>query len=235
MQYLHLPRMVLLDLDGTLADTAPDLAWAVDCTMRQLERTPCGEERVRAWIGDGIDGLIRQALAVHADGAASPGLYRQALRLFTEIYQTNQFLHSHCYPGVAEGLAWLQQQRFILGCVTNKRCRFTRRLLQKLCLQDFFAVIISGDTLKHKKPHPAPLLHAVQSQGVAAADALMIGDTEVDVQAARAAGLPVLCVDYGYTQGRDIRQARPDAVIDSLARLPELFQHPAELPQAAQP
>jgi len=111
----------------------------------------------------------------------------------------------------------------MLGCVTNKPSRFTEPLLRQLGLYDKFGIVVSGDTLAEKKPHPAPLLHAAAHFHVPPSECLLIGDSVNDVQAARAAGFHVVCVSYGYNHGHDIREAEPDAVVDSLAELPALF------------
>ena len=122
-----------------------------------------------------------------------------------------------------EGLAALSAQGIQIGCVTNKSARFTETLLKNLGVRQEFAIVVSGDTLPQKKPHPAPLLHAAQFFGVAPSESMMEGDSVHDVEAARAAGFQVVCVSYGYNHGVDIRSAQPDAVIDSLVELPALF------------
>jgi phosphoglycolate phosphatase len=124
---------------------------------------------------------------------------------------------------VVEGLGYLARAGYRLGCVTNKPACFTEPLLQQLGLFDCFEIVVSGDTLVEKKPHPAPLLHAARALGVTPAESLMVGDSINDVEAARAAGFRVVCVNYGYNHGMDIRDARPDAVIGSLTELRELL------------
>ena len=123
------------------------------------------------------------------------------------------------YPGVREGLDYLGAAGFPLGCVTNKAEQFTVPLLKDLGIHDKFAIVVSGDTLEYSKPHPAPLLHAAKFFKVAPADALMVGDSISDVKAARAAGFMIACVPYGYNHGADIRTAKPDLLIDTLADL----------------
>ena len=139
------------------------------------------------------------------------------------IYGENTSGRSAPYPGVIEGLESLTAAGYRLACVTNKAAQFTLPLLRDKGLLDLFALVVSGDTLPEKKPHPAPLLHAAAHFGVAPADALMVGDSVSDVKAARAAGFHIICVSYGYNHGRDIREASPDAVIDSLTELRTLL------------
>jgi len=128
-------------------------------------------------------------------------------------------MRSGLYPGVREGLDYLLTNGYPLGCVTNKAAQFTLPLLRDLGVLDAFGLVVSGDTLPEKKPHPAPLLHAAAHFGVDPSDSLMIGDSVSDVKAARAAGFRIICMSYGYNHGQDIRLAEPDAVIDSMAEL----------------
>ena len=217
------PEMVLIDVDGTLVDSVPDLAFCVDHTMDALGRRPHGEGRVREWVGNGVPRLIERALVGALDGTPEPGLYASAEPIFLECYAANASTRTRPYAGVVEGLAWLKGQGFKLGCVTNKAARFTEPLLKDLGLYDEFSIVISGDSLARKKPDPLPLLHVAEFFGVEPARALMIGDSISDVKAARAAGFQIVCMSYGYNHGQDIREAEPDAVIDSFTELPALL------------
>ncbi len=220
---LNPPKMVLIDLDGTLVDSAPDLAFCVDETLKQLGLPPQGLERVRDWVGNGVEKLIRRALSGDIDGVPEEALLKRAMPVFLELYENNLAQRSRLYPGIREGIVLLKAQGIPLGCVTNKIARFTEPLLKHLGVRDEFGIVVSGDTLPQKKPHPAPLLHAAHFFGVTPGDSLMVGDSVHDVEAARAAGFQVVCVSYGYNHGADIRAAQPDAVIDSLLELPNLF------------
>jgi phosphoglycolate phosphatase len=139
------------------------------------------------------------------------------------LYEKHTSDRSRVYDGALEALNFLRSSGVALACITNKADAFTRKLLADLSLDKYFALVVSGDTLARKKPDPLPLLHAARHVGAAPDDALLIGDSANDVKAARAAGMPVVCVSYGYNHGDDIRESMPDAVIDSLAELPELF------------
>jgi phosphoglycolate phosphatase len=217
------PDMILIDLDGTLVDSVPDLAHAVDVMMRAIGMPEHGEARVREWIGNGAERLVRRALIGKVDGEPDEELFRRAYPIFLACYEENVCRDSRAYPGVMEGLAALKAAGFRLGCVTNKPACFTEPLLKKLGMYDYFEIVISGDALPTQKPHPGPLLHAADFFGVAPERSLMVGDSINDVKAARAAGFAVACVTYGYNHGHDIREANPDAVMDSLAELPALF------------
>jgi phosphoglycolate phosphatase len=214
------PELVLFDLDGTLVDSAPDLAFSINAMLEQLGLPQHDESRVREWIGSGAERLVKRGLTGDINAEPDEALFQRAFTLFSDIYVDNTCRRSHLFPGVREGLDYLARTGRKLGCITNKRGRFTDPLLKALGIYDEFAIVVSGDTLAVKKPDPLPLLHATQALGVAPQNALMVGDSINDVEAARAAGLPVLCVRYGYNNGNNIEDARPDFVVDSLAELP---------------
>lgn len=217
------PALVLIDLDGTLVDSVPDLAYCVDQMMTRVERKPWGEKAVRRWVGNGVERLVSRALTGSLDGRPNPEEYARAYPIFIELYTEQHCQRSVLYPGVREGLGWLHQQGFRLGCVTNKSACFTEPLLTHFDLRGLFEIVISGDSLPEKKPSPQPLLHAAEHFGVAPGQALMVGDSISDVKAARAAGFHIVCMSYGYNHGRDIREARPDAVINAFPELADLL------------
>ncbi|MBF0219050.1 MAG: phosphoglycolate phosphatase [Gammaproteobacteria bacterium] len=217
------PQMVLIDVDGTLVDSVPDLCFCVDTMMQALGLPERGEARVRNWVGNGVERLVRRALTDSLDDEPEDALFDRAYPIFLSLYAENTSKRSRLYPGVLEGLNLLQSRGYALGCVTNKAARFTEPLLHDLGVADFFGIIISGDTLSEKKPHPLPLLHAATHFAVKPENALMIGDSVSDVKAARAAGFTIICMSYGYNHGVDIHLANPDAVIDSMTELAALL------------
>ncbi len=221
------PEMVLIDLDGTLVDSVPDLTFCVDEMMQKLGLPVRGEARVRTWVGNGVERLVRRALTDSLDGEPDEELFQRAYPIFLRLYAENTSGRSRLYPGVREGLDYLRGAGFKLGCVTNKAEQFTLPLLADMGIRDYFAIVVSGDTLAEKKPHPLPLLHAAKFFGVEPANALMLGDSMSDVKAARAAGFNVVCMSYGYNHGIDIREANPDAVLDSMAELGTLLESAA--------
>ncbi len=218
------PEMILIDVDGTLVDSVPDLAYCVDEMMKALGMPIHGEEKVRQWVGNGVERLTRRALIGQLDGEPDEQLFQKAYPIFLDLYAENTSKRSCLYPGVKEGLAYLQSAGYKLGCVTNKAEQFTHPLLRELGVFDAFSIVISGDTLAEKKPHPMPLLHAAEFFGVEPSQALMLGDSVSDVKAARAAGFQIVCMSYGYNHGMDIRDADPDAVIDSMVELKGLLE-----------
>lgn len=217
-------RAVLFDLDGTLVDSAPDLAVAVDAALAELGRSPAGEGRVREWIGDGAQLLVKRALTGSLDGEPPAELFERVYPCFLAHYRRHLSDRSRLYPGVAAALADLRRQGLALGVVSNKPQRFIGPLLAALGIERDFAVVVGGDTLAQRKPHPAPLLFAARQLGVAPAQTLMAGDSRNDVQAARQACMRVVCVPYGYNHGEDIRLAAPDAVVEDLRELAALLR-----------
>ena len=218
------PELVLIDLDGTLVDSLPDIAFCVDSMLTELAMPTAGQQRVRQWVGNGTDILVRRSIAGNLDGEVDEQLLARALPLFTALYAKHTSERSRVYDGVAAGLDYLRTTGAALACVTNKASVFTHKLLSEMELDDYFSLVISGDTLARNKPDPLPLLHAARHFAVAPEQGLLIGDSANDVKAARAAGLRIVCVSYGYNHGNDIRASLPDAVIDSLAELPTLFE-----------
>ncbi|MCG6861194.1 MAG: phosphoglycolate phosphatase [Chromatiaceae bacterium] len=224
---MNRPEMILIDVDGTLVDSVPDLAFCVDVMMERLGRTPHGEAAVRNWVGNGVERLVRRALIGQLDGEPDEADFERALPIFLELYRENTSGRSFLYPGIREGLDYLEGAGYALGCVTNKAAQFTEPLLRDLGVHHYFGIVISGDTLPRKKPDPLPLLHAAEYFGVDPGDALMVGDSVSDVTAARAAGFGIICMSYGYNHGVDIRDANPDAVIDSLTEIRGLLERAA--------
>ena len=202
----------------------PDLAFCVDEMMQQLGMPVHGEAKVREWVGNGVERLVRRALIGQLDGEPDEALFDRAYPMFLDLYAENTSKRSVLYPGVKEGLAYLKNAGYKLGCVTNKAAQFTIPLLKDLGVYDEFEIVVSGDTLPEKKPDPAPLLHVARHFGVSPTKSLMIGDSVSDVKAARAAQFQIICMSYGYNHGVDIREAHPDAVIDSMAEIKGLLE-----------
>ena len=218
------PELILFDVDGTLVDSVPDLAWCIDELMWRLGRDPHGEAKVRDWVGNGVERLVRRALVGRLEGEPSNEDFAKALPIFLELYAENTARRSQLYPGVRECIYNLKSEGYRLGCVTNKAAQFTLPLLRELGLYGDFEIVVSGDDLPRKKPDPLPLLHAAEQLGVAPENALMIGDSRSDVKSARAAGFQIVCVSYGYNHGEDIRNYQPDAVMDSMTELEPLLK-----------
>ena len=222
---INKPAMILIDVDGTLVDSVPDLAYCVDEMLLRLGFPVQGEAKVRDLVGNGVERLVRRALVGQLDGEPAEVDFQRAYPIFLELYAVNTSQRSQLYPGVREGLDYLKRMGYRLGCVTNKAAQFTLPLLKDLGLYDDFEIIVAGDSLAKKKPDPLPLLHAAAQLGVNPGDALMVGDSQSDVKAARAAGFQIVCMSYGYNHGEDIRSYHPDAVIDALTEIAPLLEN----------
>lgn len=211
---------LLIDLDGTLVDTAPDLADAANRMLADLGRAPFPESTVASWIGNGVPRLVRRALTGSRDGEPDPALFERGYARFLEHYRSHVADRSRPFPGTIETLERLQADGYRLACVTNKAEMFTTPLLAALDLDRYFDLVVSGDSLPRCKPDPMPLYHACQVLGVPVTQGLAVGDSESDVKAAQAAGMPVICVAHGYHQGVDLQSLAPDRVISGLPELP---------------
>jgi len=215
------PKLIMIDVDGTLVDSVPDLVFCVDQMMIELDLQLCGEERVRNWVGNGIPKLIERALIDKLDKESISKVYEVAYPIFLKLYSDNSAIRSRLYDGVKEGLDYLKSKGYLLGCVTNKAEQFTNPLLKKMGIYNDFRLIISGDTLDKKKPDPLPLLYGANFFNMQPNECLMLGDSVSDVRAARAAGFDIICMSYGYNHGNNIEDENPDLVIDSMDQLKE--------------
>ena len=205
-------RSVTIDLDGTLLDTVPDLAAAANAMLRELGRPEYPIDTIAGFIGRGIPKLVARCLPDLDDDAVE-----QAQAIFRRHYAIENGRRSALFPGVLEGLQAFRAAGLPMAVITNKAAAFTEPLLVATQLAPWFEFAVSGDSLPHKKPHPAQLLHACERMGTAPADNLHIGDSHHDAVAARAAGCPVFIVPYGYNEGEDVQGIDCDAIVASLA------------------
>lgn len=214
---------VVFDLDGTLVDSALDIAFSLNAFLAEIARPPLPLETVKTMIGEGARTLIERALA--ATGAVPPADDVQALtRRFLDLYEAAAADRTTAYPGVASALRELQASGLRLGLCTNKPERATRLLLTALALDPLFEVIVGGDTLAGVlKPDPRPLLHALDALGAAAERAVMVGDSLIDVASARAAGLRVLVRRGGYARG-PAEALGADGIFDAFCDLPQAIR-----------
>ena len=206
---------ILLDLDGTLLHSAPELAEAANRMLRDLGYPSVPQELLMSYIGNGISWLVKRALTGDMHAEPDAALFERALPVFEKHY-SQLLLHSKPYDGVIAALDAMRAAGFRLGCITNKSARFTGPLLESSGLAEYFGIVLSGDSLPEKKPHPLPLLHAARFFGVPVEQVLFIGDSRNDTIAARAAGCPVFCVPYGYNHGKPVGGLDLDAVIEDL-------------------
>jgi len=213
------PKLIMIDVDGTLVDSVPDLAFCIDEMMQKLGLQKWGEDKVRHWVGNGVPKLVERALSGELEGQPIKEVFDVAYPIFLDLYEDNNAQRSYLYDGVREGLDYLKSQEYQLGCVTNKSEQFTHPLLKALGIFNDFKIIISGDTLAKRKPDPMPLLYCAEHFNLKPEECLMLGDSVSDVKAARAAGFDIICMSYGYNHGNDIADENPDLVIDSMSQL----------------
>lgn len=207
------PKLIICDLDGTLVDSASDIQHSLNGALNEMGLETVSEYDVRRWVGRGASRLVSCVLeAKHY----RKELHDDLLAIFMRHYQADICLNSQLYEGVAEFIAACQQAHIPLACVSNKPYAPAKDLLAALNILQPFQLLIGGDTLPHKKPHPEPLLHCLRYFGVAAKDALVIGDSSNDIEAALAAHIPCVAVSYGYNHGEPIEASKPEWIVDSL-------------------
>lgn len=217
---------VLFDLDGTLLDTAGDIALALERAFadRGLAAPPAAE--VRQMIGRGAPTLVERALGfggLTVGATVQAGLLEGFFHHYGRLQEVDECA-AQPYAGAREALVALHAAGLPLAIVTNKQRQFACGLLERLDLAPYIRLVVGGDTCERRKPDPLPLTWACGQLGAAVAKTLMVGDSVNDVQAARAAGIPVVCVTYGYNEGQDPRTLPCDALVDSLAELPALLR-----------
>lgn len=210
---LYPARAVLFDLDGTLLDTIADLAEGANRTLEELGRPQRSLEEIQSFVGKGIPHLVRRCMTEGT--SATEEEIEAAIAVFKRHYAEVNGRATRIYPGIPETLAALSERGIALGVVTNKAAAFTEPLLERVGLAEHFDVVVSGDTLAVKKPDPAVLHHACDRLGIDSAAALMIGDSANDALAARAAGMPVLLVTYGYSEGMPVDTIDCDGLLSN--------------------
>lgn len=216
-------KAIVIDLDGTLLHTAPELAEAANRMLRDMGRAPVSQDLLKSYIGNGIHWLVKRALTGDMHAEPDSALFDQALPIYEKHY-TELACSSQPFQNVVKGLDAMKAAGFRLGCITNKVERYTTPILKSAGLAKYFEIVVAGDTLPEKKPHPMPLLHSAKFFGVPIENLLLVGDSLSDAQAARAAGCPIICVPYGYNHGEPVETLNVDAVIPDLSELLPLIK-----------
>ncbi len=214
------PDCVLFDLDGTLADTAPDLVAALNSVLSSLGREEVELATGRWWVAQGSVGLIQNSLRITAEQASSSP-YRQQL---LDAYASNLCVRTRLFPGIDRLLEKLQCRQIPWGIVTNKPARFTDPLLDQLNFEQRPAVVISGDTLSRAKPDPLPLLHACEIIGVKPSNTFFVGDDQRDVLAGKAAGMATVGVTWGYSPPQEAKSWGAHWIASNAQRLIQILE-----------
>ncbi len=195
-------ELLAIDLDGTLVDSAPDIAHCLGAALESIGYPAPGEARTRAWIGDGLETLIARAIShgglPREATVTGEARHAAALAAFLACYRDNLFVRSRLYPGVVETLDELLAAGVRLCCITNKRYAFSQELLLQAGIRERFELLLGGDSLAEKKPSPLPLTVAAETLRVPAAAATLVGDSHQDLRAARAAGYGFVLASFGY-------------------------------------
>lgn len=220
-------RAILFDLDGTLVHTSPDLWCALNDVLKKRGMPTIAHETVEDFVGGGARVLLARTFfgpdALPPEIGMDPD-FEGAVSDFLSYYSEHLTEYSHPYRYVPEWLTIWRQQGFKLAVVTNKPERLSRRLLTGLRLNDLFDILVGGDTLPQRKPAPEPLLYALDKMNVSIEQAVMVGDSDMDVQAARAAGCSVIAVSYGYNRKQPVSELLPDGVVDCFSHLNHLLR-----------
>ena len=224
-------QAAIVDLDGTMVDTLGDFEIALNRALADLDLPPVTRALVERTVGKGSEHLIRSVLAHQlalpevtglanvCDARSVENLYDAAWQRYQHHYLAINGEFATVYPGVVEGLQQLCDAGLQLACLTNKPLSFAKPLLKAKGLDSFFTHVFGGDSFERKKPDPLPLLKTCEALGVQAAQALMVGDSSNDAQAARAAGCPVVLVRYGYNHGEPVDGVDADAHVDTLTHI----------------
>jgi phosphoglycolate phosphatase len=208
---------VLIDLDGTLLHTVPDLAAACGAVLTDLNLPLPSVDQITSFVGKGAEVLLHRCLTNSLQGVADVTLHSRAMALFDMHYAQCNGRYAELYPQVLDGLKLMKCAGLRLACVTNKPHKFAVSLLQTQGLFDYFEFVQGGDVLSKKKPDPLPLVWAASRLGIAIKDCAAIGDSMNDALAARAAGMAVFMVPYGYNEGNPVLSNDCDAIVENMA------------------
>ena len=213
----------MFDLDGTLVDSIGDIHHALNCALAEQGHGPAQLDDVRVWVGNGTPILVHRALTGDWNGKAESELHQKTFESFLRFYENRIFVDTFIYPGVMETLERFKSNHKKMAVVTNKQEQQTLTLLHASGLGKYFDCVIGGDSLDKRKPDPLPLITACERLGVPADDCVMVGDSASDINAAKAAGLPVVCMGYGYHQNTPATELGADIVMDRFDQLLDLI------------
>ena len=216
-------ELMLFDLDGTLIDSKADLARSINLMLEELGRPVLDEDAIAAFVGDGVRVLVYRSLTATAPDQRPPNefLHADGIALMHKHYAEQMFVSTKLYPGIAETLEHFSAKRKAL--VTSKEVRFARLILDRFGIEQYFDGIVGGDTVTERKPDPTPVLEATRLLGGRAREAVMIGDSENDINAGRRAGTITCGVSYGFRTNEQLRKVAPDVLIERFEQLKDFF------------
>ena len=222
---LHNKKVIIFDLDGTLINSAPDLALAVNHMLETLKREIFTQDTIHGWVGNGALVLVQRALSGDRmiDKTLVTKLVDDALKIFLDFYAQNLCNATVPYENVPGTLHAIKEAGYRLAIVTNKPFAFVEPILEGLGLDGLFEIILGGDSLAQKKPDPTPLLHVCKTLNLDIKECVMVGDSKNDILAANACDMQSVGVTYGYNYGEDIGVYKPDIIIDNFAELLEVL------------
>jgi len=218
-------QLIIFDLDGTLIDSVPDLAQALNLMLTDLNRPKFPEATIRPWVGNGALVLVKRALSanINMDKTLDEALIAKALEIFLQHYQAHLADNTRPYLHVKSTLKKLKIEGYHLSIITNKPTPFVAPILKRLGLEELIEQYLGGESLLEKKPNPLPLLHLCRELNITIEDAVMVGDSKNDLLAASRAGMESIAVTYGYNQGENLEDYNPTAMIDTFADILPLF------------
>ncbi len=223
MTHISNIRAVAIDLDGTLLDTIPDLAGAVNRVLAELGHHTLDLHLVKSFVGGGLGEHMRKSLRVVLGREPTDQEKADAMARYRRHYAEHIADETTLYPGVIDGLEAFKARGFTMSVVTNKWTSYTHTLLEHFGLAKYFHHVVCGETLEHNKPHPAMIYWSAGKHGVHPKEMLMLGDSGNDSRSAQAAGSPVVLLDYGYSEGEALTDLRPNAIVSTFTDIPPLL------------
>ncbi len=224
MEFLN-KKVILFDLDGTLIDSVPDLASAVNYTLKTLDRKEYKEDEIRTWVGNGAETLVKRALLGKSDISENIDneLFQKALTIFLKYYKNNLSIHTKSYDGVHKTLEELYNQGYILTIATNKPYEFILPILKALKINHFFKLCVGAGSVEKKKPDPMMLTFICDKLEMAISDCIMIGDSKNDIISSNTIGMENIGVTYGYNYSENISTYNPNAIVDNFCDISKLM------------
>jgi len=218
-------KVIIFDLDGTLIDSSPDLALAINHMLSTIKKETFSLDEIHHWVGNGAQTLVKRALSGSAQIASNidEKEFEDALDIFLKFYAKNLAVQTITYPHVLSTLAKLKTHGYKLVIVTNKPFDFVAPILKALKLEEYFEFHLGGDSLKEKKPNPAPLLYVCEKLNVTVDECVMIGDSKNDILAAQACGMKSIGLTYGYNYGEHISTHNPDVYTSDFSEIAKIL------------